>query len=234
MQRKFHFVIATREKQSEINSLPIIKSLKLLSKIYTKYNIIISIETDNTKGLPEVYNNVLQNKELKNYTKDDFVIFCHDDVSIKSIDIFDKIISGNDKYKFDVMGVAGSTMIDFNKNPISWYNSSKPEDRRGMVIHQQDSNSFISCYNTKTNEKVFCLDGVFLVFNKNAFTQLPFDPQFSFHQYDMDISIAAKKIYNLNLGVIPCIIEHQSVGEGINSNEYTEMQKLLVNKWFII
>jgi len=229
-----HFVIATSKSQSEMNDLPIVKSIVKLNNICGKYQIHTHIEFDNKRGLSEIYNKALHSEEIINLSDDGFIIFTHDDVEIRDNSVFDTLIKGKEHYGFDVMGVAGANKITIPLNGdevVSWYNSSVPKDRHGIVMHNHDNEIFFSNYGQKTNIPVCCIDGLFIAMNYSASRVLRFDEEFMFHHYDLDLCLSATRKHSLSIGVVPIVLLHYSIGEGVNSNEYTEAQNKLKDKW---
>jgi len=202
--------------------------------------LTIKVFFENTRGLSEVYNEVLDTYS-KNF---DVIIFIHDDVFINDKFFIHKLTYAFTTKKFDVVGIAGTKYIDLNADFISWYNV--PADkRRGMILHSKTPkeelpyrliSTDLSVYDTmkppREYEQVLSADGVFLAIKTSTINakKIRFDPQFEFNFYDLDFCLSLHK-HQLKLGIAPILITHNSIGEGILSSKYLEDQTLFLKKW---
>ena len=226
MSEKITFVCATPKNKIDFESTFLYK-LKT-HDLFKKYNYDVYYEND--KGLSTIYNKAIQ----KNINTTDIFVFIHDDVFINDLFFEEKIANGFHKYGFNILGVAGSKKINLDKKPISWFNSSFPNDMYGNVFHGKEllNNFCVSNYNASfCYERVITLDGLFLAVNAKVFnsTNLRFDENFKFNFYDIDFCFQAHK-NNLTLGIVPLNIIHSSVGEGILKEDYTIEQTKFLKK----
>lgn len=234
MKKTFSFVCATKNKEmssEKWTGLPYHTKWELsLDNFKTdlfKYDINIAYE--NNRGLGEVYNEYFEKLDS------DYVICLHDDVRIDDLNFFDKI---EDYSKdFDIMGVAGGTNFSFKRyERLSWMSVlDQKNDLAGVVQHRMSKEGdipeiFSSCNYGYIPRKVFAIDGLIMIFTKNAYKMIRFDPEFKFDFYDLDLCFSAYKM-QLNIGVIPLSITHFSKGEGILKEQYLEIQNKFINKW---
>ena len=229
-------VSCSKKSKKDIINTPIYKSYKKLNKINAIDDKIIF--TSNKKGLPLVYNQARKiiTSNIKNnlYKKEDeYIIFVHDDVYITDIFIKEKLQKAFEK--FDIVGVAGSVIINLGLERIGWHLASK-EYLSGSVEHvvnnkQEDSPTFWT-YFGPTPKKVSVIDGVFIAVKYKSIIDknVKFDEQFTFDLYDIDFCISAIKS-NLEIGTSNIHLTHLSQGEGINENRYIKAENLLRKKY---
>lgn len=197
-------------------------------------NVSVKFVQNNTVSISKVYNNFLQEIRAENNT--DIVVFMHADVKLNIESLLAHIESCNEKY--DVMGLCGTEYAKISTSPLNWYTSSqtRPDKRWGCVTHIEVGNQtsyFSGDRKEITDHSVALIDGLCIIFGKNAInSEIKFDEQFLFDQYDTDISLQTVLTYKLRLG---CIVEpsliHNSIGMSITKAEFLEHEKDLRKKW---
>ncbi|HSH71491.1 MAG TPA: tetratricopeptide repeat protein [Methylophilaceae bacterium] len=194
--------------------------------------ISASIAFENTRGLPEVFN------ERIDQAQDDAVlIFMHDDVWIDEPNFLDAILAGLEH--FDVLGVAGNRRRVANQP--SWnftdiqFNWDTGAHLSGRVGHGQDAGGRVLDFGPTPNECEL-LDGVFLAVRAGSLKPsslreqaVQFDPQFDFHFYDMDFCRSARNA-GLTLGTWPIRLTHQSEG-AFGSQLWRQKYARYLDKW---
>lgn len=181
---------------------------------------------DNTDGLSVCYNRVID-EHINN--EDDILVFCHNDCYINDINLVEKI----EKYskQFDIFGVAGATSLNLRSPTIGWH-LTDPDHKHGAVMHTNyEQDWMVDFSNGKMlPQPVITIDGVFIVMTHKAFSTIRFDEQFEFDFYDMDLCMSAY-INQLSVGVVPIMITHSSIGDGIRKEEYKYTQQKFMKKW---
>jgi len=187
--------------------------------------IVPRIAFENRAGLPEVYNTAIHQPGGA-----DLLVFMHDDVWIDESQFGDRIIEGLDR--FDVIGVAGNRQCA--PAQTSWLlihgHWDKPENLSGRVAHGQDAQGEVSDFGP-VPAPCCLLDGVLLAASKSTLIAagVQFDPQFSFHFYDMDFCRRATQ-QALSLGTWPIALTHQSVGEFTGAT-WEEARRRYLARW---
>lgn len=187
-----------------------------------------SIAFANTRGLPEIFNQAIEQAK-----DEDVLVFMHDDVWIDEVHSFaDVVIEG--LAHFDVLGVAGNRrrlprqpawiFIDDNLTP------DNPINLSGRIAHGEKPFGEVS-YFGETPAECELLDGVFIAAKKIILNsnKVQFDPQFDFHCYDLDFCRSARSA-GLKLGTWPIKLTHQS-GGNYRSAHWREKSQLYLNKW---
>jgi GT2 family glycosyltransferase len=193
-------------------------SITCQAKIANKINQEIYFE--NTKGLSECYNEVIEAVD-----DDECVIFCHDDVKLLDTQILEKLEEGFKTY--DIIGVAGTSKYTLN-SPCLWHRSEKTA-QSGKVKHSKDGNEWMVEFGP--HRPCVIVDGLFIaVKNRDALRGTRFDPQFTFHHYDMDFCLSAKRA-GVNIGTIYIDLIHYSVGEWRNDEVWFQSNENFINKW---
>lgn len=241
---KFKFIVATRKKKTERDSLPIFRFLSLFNA-GEKYSIDTEILYDNSDGLPKVYNSIID-REIESAEKSDFLIFVHDDIWINDVFIFDKILSAN-KY-FDVIGVCGGKGWESYGDgtvPMIWTHASRGKGMSGFMAHAADDSqsrikhditydgrSIFSTSYGHSPSRTLTVDGCFMCLSKSAVERgLKFDEMFNFHFYDMDLCFYAY-VKGIKVGTAPVLLTHESLGLSVSQPQFMESQKAFLKKWF--
>jgi GT2 family glycosyltransferase len=219
-------VFATRKSNEEFwSSAPLGKSLKRLKP---PRKCVFRIWERNETGLSEIYNQSIYAADPRAT-----LIFIHDDIWIDDNFFFERVLEGLNS--FDIIGLAGSKVR--YPNQLSWgFHTSeagpiwKSEHTSGRVAHGLGHCGPITDWGPVPTEVVM-LDGVLLAVKKEVLMRASvlFDPQFTFHLYDMDFSRAAI-LAGLRLGTWPISVTHESQGSFF-SQSWQEMYKLYLTKW---
>ncbi len=177
---------------------------------------VLIYENNNEYSLTELYNKGL------NESKNNIVVFLHDDIDILTKDWGKKLLKHYETTDFGILGVAGSRNL--NKNGVWW---SHPESMYGLVSHTDGVKTWESKYSQDFGndiKEVVVVDGVFFSCNKERIFKQFNEEYKGFHFYDISFCFE-----NFKEGVlIGCIfnikILHKSVGE---TNEQWEKNRLL-------
>ncbi len=183
---------------------------------------VIQKVNNGSKSLSQVYN------EIINESKNDIVVFCHDDLEFDTKDWGKRIIKHFEKSDFGVLGVAGTTEIP--KSGMWW------EDKRkmiGIVNHKHEGKKWESKYSNslgKGIQDVVVCDGLFLCVNKNQIKKQFNEEVKGFHMYDIDFCFR-NYLEGVKLGVIYDVrVTHKSIGMTNqewenNKNQFAETYK---------
>lgn len=190
--------------------------------------------SNNKEPLAVIYNRELNAERADR--KHDFVVFLHADVKFDIPFFMSRCESCADKY--DVMGLCGAEKINTNTSPLNWFSGSMhaPMGRWGCVTHGENGNQlafFSEDRKEITDHAVAAIDGLCIVFGKKALdSEMLFDEQFTFNQYDTDISFQTLITYGLRLGVVvEPHLQHYSVGTSILSLEFLQKEVDFRLKW---
>lgn len=217
-------ISATRATQADFwEKSPLGVSLRRLSAD-SRLNVCVAFE--NQRGLPEVYNSVI-NADFAH----DYLVFLHDDVWIEDLFFCEQIIAGCQA--FDVIGVAGNR----SRAPrqISWaFLESRTWDDRanlsGRLAHGDEPFAPVDFFGPVPAECEL-LDGVLLAARKSVLTGngVAFDPRFDFDFYDLDFCRTARAA-GLRLGTWPISLTHRSGGNYLTSR-WSESHQRYLEKW---
>lgn len=177
---------------------------------------VLMYENNSEMSLTEVYNKGL--KESKN----DIVVFMHDDINILTKDWGKKLIKHYQNTDYGILGVAGSK--DLNENGVWWTNR---ESMYGCVRHTDGKKTWLSEYSYNFGDKIkeaVVVDGVFFSCHKKRIVK-NFDEFYNgFHYYDISFCFDNFK-ENVKVGVhFDISIVHKSIGE---VNDEWEKNRLL-------
>lgn len=223
---KIKFVVATRLSVEKFWSNSATgKSLAMFQSSHLEVIII----SENKKGLPEIYNNEIENSKHEPC----LMIFSHDDLYILDFYWIQQIFNG--LMHFGIVGVAGNKRRvpsqpawAFIDTKFTW---DEPKNLSGIVGH---GNSFppsnISNFGPPGQE-VKLLDGLILAAFSETLIQnhMRFDEKFKFHFYDMDFCRQAE-IRGITMGTIPLSLIHQS-GGNFGSDEWMQSYQQYLQKW---
>lgn len=177
---------------------------------------------NNGESLTKSYNRGL--KQAKNQ----YVVFCHDDISIETKQWAKKLIKQFESNpSFGIIGVAGSKYL--NETGKWWSNK---DTMYGRVKHTQNGKTWLSAYSSEQGlelEPVLNIDGVWFAINKNVIKE-DFDESVEgFHFYDVDFSFR-NHLAGCCVGVTTKIrINHHSVGE--TNGEWERNRDIFANKF---
>lgn len=225
-QQSICFVSATRLNEKDFWS----KSLlgRSLRPRLNQTTITCRIAFENTRGLPDVYNEAIREENA------DILVFLHDDVWLEDTQLTQKIRTA---LKFnDVIGVAGN--IRRVARQPAWLflrnrNGQLELDRAnlsGSIKHGEPGRSTISNFGIAP---AMCelMDGVFLAATRTKLirSNVGFDPDFKFDFYDMDFCRTARRA-GLTLSTWPINLIHLSSGM-FGGEAWKKMEDLYSAKW---
>ena len=176
MSNTISVVISTRKKDD--NFYQHIK--KALS--HPKSEILL-YENDGQFSLAEVYNKGLEE------SKNEIVLFMHDDIIIKTTNLTHKIIKLFEKFPdYGIIGVAGTTDLVNGK----WWEIKK--SMHGKVSHTKDGKTWTNKYSKESYidilKDVVTIDGLFFIVNKSKIKK-QFDTDFEgIHFYDIPFCVS--------------------------------------------
>lgn len=208
---RLHVVSATRRgKDAFWNEGALGLSLR---RFAADKRIVPWIAYENTRGLPEVYNELIERAG-----PDGLLLFVHDDVWLDDLFFVERLVEAC--ARFDVVGVAGNrrrlpgqpgwAFVQAEGDPgLRW---DAREHLSGMVGHGQQPFGTVSRYGD-TPAACELLDGVLLAARARVLhdSGCRFDPRFRFHFYDLDFCRTARAA-GLTLGTWPIGLTHQSGG----------------------
>jgi len=187
----------------------------------------VQVATSNKRGLPLVYNEMLDQA-----TDDSVVVFMHDDIWIDDYYLIQRVFEGLDR--FDVIGIAGNRRRVAHQPAWHYINMEfqwdTPENLSGLVAHGPQPGGTVQYYGSVPAACEF-LDGAFLAAKKSTLVKhnVRFDPLFDFHFYDLDFCRTARK-KGLQLGTWPICITHQ--GSSIfGTPEWRRNYQAYLTKW---
>ena len=217
------FVTATQKSQTDFNESPLGRSLR---RIAFDKSLILFIKTENSLGLPAIYNQVITEQYREHQA-----VFLHDDVWLDDIFSTWRIRSGLEQ--FDVIGLAGSRVL--HPNSPTWHVKEdimhwESETLSGVVCHGDSPFGAPSVYGS-TPARVQLLDGVLIAARISSLldTGVRFDERFDFHFYDLDFSRQANAA-GLAVGTWPISITHVSRGS-FGTDSWRRGFKLYRKKW---
>jgi hypothetical protein len=192
--------------------------LKHIEKMFSHPKTEINIyENDGSSSLTEIYNNGL------NDSKNDIVVFLHDDIVIETANITPKIVRlFEENPEYGIIGVAGTDNLTSGR----WWDNR--ENMFGIVAHEHEGKRHVNHYSKQTfgdkPKEVVIVDGVLMMVHKKRIKHT-FNEQFEgFHFYDLPICVE-NFMDGVKIGVTTKIkITHKSIGM---VNKKWEKNKLL-------
>ena len=217
----YKFIVASQKSKFEDTLLH--KSMRKNTIDFTR----VLFYGNNTKPLPEIYNDAIKkcNEEGINYA-----IFVHDDVYINCYDFGFRLNCGFEK--FDVFGLAGNTEITV-KEPVLWHLMTTRDKLRGCVAHGADNSNYVYTSFGPLPCRALLIDGVFIGVNlKTLSDKVRFDEKIpaKFHFYDLCFSLDCN-LAKLKVGVADVPIIHNSPGLRDMSEEWKQGQKYFLEKY---
>jgi GT2 family glycosyltransferase len=181
---------------------------------------IYEIVNNNQKSLTECYNEGLDN------TKNNIVVFCHDDILLKE-GWGKKIINHFKNTEYGILGMAGTT--DMSEIGRWWQDNTK---MIGIVSHSHEGKTWENRYSANFEGDIIetvMLDGLFFVAHKERI-KTRFDEDFKgFHFYDVDFTFN-NHLNGVKVGVMFDIkITHKSIG--MTNNEWEKNREQFVEKY---
>ena len=197
--------------------------VNLIVKSSGVHNIeIIPYENPGKYSLTELYNKGL--KESKN----NIVVFCHDDIKFDTNNWGRKILNHFKRdTSFGIIGVAGSRYMpssgkwweDFNK-------------MHGAVYHEHEGKRWLSRYSNDIGnhlDEVLLVDGLFFSVNKENLSNTFNEDVKGFHFYDVDFSFS-NHLSGTKVGVCTDIkITHLSIG--MTNDEWEKNRVVFAEKY---
>ena len=203
-------VISTRKIDDEY--------LKHVEKMFShpKTEILV-YENDGVNSLPEIYNIGL------NDSKNDIVVFMHDDLILETRNLTPKVIRLFEKNpEYGIIGLAGTDNL---LSGMWWQDKTS---MYGIVGHEHEGKRHVNHYSkgdySEKLKEVVVIDGLFMMIHKNRIKH-KFNEQFEgFHFYDLPICLE-NYLDDVKVGVTTKIrVTHKSIGM---VNKKWEKNKLL-------
>ena len=202
---------------------------------YLKPSIESFVNIENRLILMEGKGNIFQKYNhaidplKKNLTKDDVVIFLHDDVTILDKNFEEKIkLFFKYKSNIGVAGVIGTTQFP---EEGGWWHSDRRVYGRGKILqsHPKKENYWMIDREGMFDNLV-AVDGCMLCFSYNFLKDYSFDEKTfkNFNFYDVDSCFECLKS-GFDVGIIDVSIQHES--EGGLSPSWNLERKLFLAKW---
>jgi len=220
--------IVTATKMRQENFLQYSLTGKSIKSFFKTSEAQVRLYAENSKGLSEVYNKAIDEA----LGTEAILVFMHDDVLIADYFWADRVRTG--LQNFDIVGIAGNSRRIPGQPMWSVLNMEwKLEDKcylsgaigQGVKFPPEKFDVFgppgVECK---------LLDGVFLATTTSALkkSKLRFDPNFTFHFYDLDFCRSAEKA-GLTMGTIPLSLVHASGGQV--DSIWKDAYDLYINKW---
>ena len=181
--------------------------LKHVEKMFShpKTEILI-YENEGTNSLTEIYNIGLRD------SKNDIVVFMHDDLILETSNITPKIVKLFEKHpEYGIIGLAGTNNL---KSGVWW------EDREsmfGVVGHEHNGKRHVNRYSkgefNDVLKRVSIVDGLFFMVHKKRIKK-EFNEEFrGFHFYDISFCVD-NFLEDIKIGVTTKIrVTHKSIGQ---------------------
>jgi GT2 family glycosyltransferase len=222
---KVHIVSATRCAPHQFQGETALG--RSLVRVAHDPRLDVRVATSNHRGLPLVYNEILDQLPL-----DGIVVFMHDDIWVDDCFMLQRITEGLEH--FDVIGIAGNRRR-IPHQPAWHFTNMKferdlPEYLSGTVAMGPDACGPVSYYGAAP-ARCQLLDGMFLAAKTRTLKEreVRFDPIFDFHFYDLDFCRTAAQ-QGLQLGTWPISLTHQ--GDGIfGTPEWRSNHQAYMMKW---
>jgi hypothetical protein len=203
-------VISTRKIDDEY--------LKHVEKMFSQPDTEINIyENDGVSSLTEIYNKGLED------SKNDIVVFMHDDLILETPNMTPKIIKLFEKHpEYGIIGIAGTDKLTSGR----WWDNR--ENMFGVVGHIHEGKRHVNHYSKGVfNDKlmdVVVVDGLFFMVCKSLLKK-NFNEEFKgFHFYDISFCVE-NYLEGIKIGLTTKFgITHKSIGI---TNKQWEKNKLL-------
>ena len=183
-----------------------------------------TIHTGNRTGLPELYNQALQN------CSEDILLFCHDDLALPAEPL--EPLLRPQLERFAIAGLCGNSR---DQNHLTWH--CRPNGKgwdfpylRGAITTGSASSQRKDVFGT-TNTPVQLIDGVLIAVQRKELLDrgVGFDQRFRFHFYDLDLCRTARR-HGLSIGVIRLDCIHASGGH-YGSAAWRQEAERFCQKW---
>ena len=208
-------VISTRKIDDEY--------LKHVEKMFSQPDTEINIyENDGVSSLTEIYNKGLED------SKNDIVVFMHDDLILETPNMTPKIVKLFEKHpEYGVIGIAGTDKLTSGR----WWDNR--ENMFGVVGHIHEGKRHVNHYSkgvfNDVLKDVVIVDGLFFMVRKSLLKK-EFNEQFEgFHFYDISFCVE-NQFEGVKIGLTTKFgVTHKSVGM---TNKQWEKNKLLFEALF--
>ena len=196
----------------------------LLKSVGLKDVQLLIYENDGLYSLTEIYNKGLLE------SKYDVVVFCHDDIKLKTKNWGNILLKNYSTDEFGILGVAGSRKLE---NGVWWHDNSTTY---GQVYHTDGKKEWLSQYSRILKDdiqEVVVVDGVFFSVKKSLL-KANFDEKYNgFHFYDISFCFDNFK-KGVKVGVhTNILLTHNSVGHTNTAWEENRMLFVEDNKDFL-
>lgn len=229
---RIKFVMTSRDKEFRIPETA-------FSDFNTKQDQILTVpqyNLDNKTPLTKLYNDLFAEERDRGPDGYDYLVLLHADALVSVENLCTKIAMYADKY--DIMGLAGTKVVDTTHSPLSWFTASTqyPDKRYGSVWHDQLGDMGRNLFNSHdpraTDARVSIIDGLCIIVSKKVIDSgIRFDERFTFDFYDIDFCFTAVMLYKFRIGVLVELVIHGSVGMAIRDKSYLKPEILFREKW---
>ena len=182
---------------------------------------IIPFENPDGKSLTEIYNEGLVK------TKNDIVLFCHDDLKFETRNWGRKLLNHFKRSsEYGIIGIAGTRYLA--ESGRWWEDFSK---MHGAVYHEDNGKRWLTRYSKDIGnhlDDVILVDGLFFAINKKVIKNKFSREITGFHFYDVDFCFS-NYLDNVKIGVCTDIkVTHLSIGR--TNDEWEENRKTFAEK----
>lgn len=224
----FEIVSATRKNEESFWRTSLLAAS--INEFRKNYDFKYHIFYENKRSLSAIYNQAISRSEAK------YIILVHDDVYIKDMCFFEKLI---EEHKlFNILGVAGC-LSDVGVVPAWPYAACDFSNKKFTKLNSRLGGRIYHGAIWINNLNVFgdvgvqatLLDGVFISIDLHSIDKnlRLFDEGFDFHFYDLDFSKNAVR-NGMKLGISSVELVHESTG-GYFSESWIQAYEIFKNKW---
>jgi GT2 family glycosyltransferase len=184
----------------------------------------------NGKPITEVYNSALD-------TDSDYIIFCHDDISIEDSQLSKKIDQAiGDNSEYSICGLAGNRKCRVQDKNL-WHLMGDGDTMSGAVAHYTGKDN-VECFMSKfglTPKQCILLDGLFLAINvkdvKNVGLRFDEHCPSKWNFYDLNFCMEANRL-GLKMTTYPIWVVHRSHGlDTYSDKDWVKGNEYFKNKW---
>ena len=160
------------------------------------------------------------NRQITKENKNQYLIFCHDDLELEDLWLFEKLESS----PYDVTVLAGATEFDTKQENLAWHLCARRECLRGEVAHTKDGNVWTTCFGPQG--RVLTFDGLFIAAKCSTLLDagVTFEESFKYHFYDLAFALSCHQT-GLKCGTLPIRVVHHGLGDSMHSEEWKESNK---------
>ena len=196
------------------------KHYEHLTKIAGNPKVEVIEYINNGESLTKFYNKALKE------TKNDIVVFVHDDVIIETKQLVNKINKIFDKNpEYGIVGIAGTKYLSESGR---WWDN--PKNMYGRVAHTHEGKTWLSEYSADQDrrlEETIIVDGVFFAVHKGRIKKQFDESVEGFHFYDVDFCFQ-NHLEGIKIGVTTEIrVNHMSIGM---TNEKWEANRVIFSE----